>query len=105
MVIIFDSCINILNNSTNGLKDVTEELLDNLDRMLTDCGIAHSFFLMTLSEIDKIHKRNPDSKYFCSLMYQEEDEVTVELVYALWTKLYRGASDEAIRNVFSKSTV
>ena len=105
MVAIFDRIINIQNNSKKGFEDVTEEKLEILDKMLNEYGIAHAFCLATAEEIDKMYEKNPDIEYCCSLEYEEKDEITLELVYMLWTKLHRGASDEAIRKAFAKKAM
>ncbi len=105
MIAIFDRIIDIKNDSKKGFEDVTEEKLEALDKMLTASGVSHAFALVTVEEIDKIYEKNPDCEYCCSLEYEEKDEVTVELVYMLWSKVHRGASDAAIRKAFAKKTM
>lgn len=105
MVAIFDRCIHIKNDSKKGLEDVTEEKLDLLDRMLTEYNVPHAFALATTEDIDKIYGKNPGCEYCCDLEYAEKDEVTVVLLYLLWSKVYRGANDEQIKKAFQKSLV
>lgn len=93
MVKIFDRYTNIKNRE--GMQDCTEEMLDILDKMLTEYGVAHAFTLAGADEIKAIEEAG--FEYCCSLMYEEADEITCELVYTLWNKVYRKAKDDTIK--------
>lgn len=99
MVAIFDRYMNIKNRK--GFEDVTEEKLEILDKMLNEYSVPHAFCLVKADEIEEIHK-DPEVEYCCSLEYEEKDEITLELVYMLWNKVHRGASDDAIKKAFAK---
>lgn len=101
MVAIFDRYFNIKNKE--GFEDVTEEKLEILDKMLNEYNVPHAFCLISAEEIEEIHK-NPDVEYCVSLEYEEDKEITCELVYMLWMKVHRGASDEAIKKAFAKKS-
>lgn len=75
-----------------GILDVTDEMLDKLDAMLTACGLGHAFTLPMEDDFN-------DTPYAqVALFYDEDDRTTVFLVLALWLKTERQMSDERILN-------
>lgn len=73
-----------------GILDVTEEMLDKLDAMLTAHGIGHAFTYPMLADYDT----TPSAQV--ALFYDEDDLTAVFLVCALWQKTERRMSDERI---------
>lgn len=98
MLKIFDRYINIKNRE--GIEDCTMELVEKLDQMLTEYGVAHAFSLASKEEIDTIN--DTADEYCVTLMYEEEDEITLGIVYTLWARVYRKASDEKVRKAMSR---
>lgn len=101
MITIFDRYFNITNRED--FADCTEEKLEVLSKMLTEYGVPHTFCLTSAEEIQKIE--DGGREYCVTLMYETEKEVTCELVYMLWTKIHRGASDKAIYKAFRKKAI
>jgi len=97
MITIFDRYTNIKNRE--GFDDCTEEKLVELSNMLTQYGIAHSFCLTNAEEIKAIEDK--DMEYCATLMYEEDKEVTAGLIYMLWMKAHRNASDEVIKKAWT----
>lgn len=90
----------IANHYTN-IKDTEEnpmtiELLEQLDKMLTDNNIQHFFAEPHTKDLEK----EPDT--YESVYYEDADEIAFFLVYALWCKQYRGLSDERIKKAMIK---
>lgn len=98
MLKIFDRHLNIKNS--DDLKDCTMDLVEKLDGMLTEYGVEHAFCLASKEEVDSIN--STDSEYCVSVIYDKEDEMTFNLVYALWFRVYRKASTEKIRKALSR---
>lgn len=90
----------IANHYVN-LKDTEEhpmtlDLLEKLDKMLTDNNIQHFFADPHTEDLDK----DPDA---CeSVYYEDTNQMSFFLVYALWCKQYRGLSDEQIKKAMIK---
>lgn len=99
MVKIFDRYINIKNREE--FEDCTEEMLEKLDQMLNEYGIAHAFTLAGADEIEAINSKD-GLEYCVTLMYEEEDELTCELVFTLWARYYRKAPDTTIKKAMYK---
>lgn len=97
MVPIFDTYINIKNRE--GFKDCDYEMLDTLHLMLNDMKVPHALVLENAAEIEHINSKGYE--YCCSLVFMEEDKLTCELVYTLWSKVYRNAPDENILGALS----
>lgn len=99
MVPIFDTCINIKNR--DGFKDCNEAMLDTLHGMLNDMKVPHAFVLASDAEVKRINSKSEDYEYCCSLMFMDEDKITCELVYVLWSKVYRDAPAEKVLKALS----
>lgn len=95
---IFDRSTNITNRE--GVEDCTEEKLEKLDKMLNEFGVSHCFTLTTAEEIKGIEEFNRE--YYVTVMYEESDETVFEMVYMLWSKIYRGVSDNMIYKAMIK---
>lgn len=78
------------------ILDVTEEMLDKLDAMLTAHGIEHSFTLPMEDDFDD----HPDAQL--ALYFLDDDSMKTFLVYALWLKEERNMSDERIKKGMAK---
>lgn len=101
MVTIFDRYFNIKNRER--FEDCTKEKLEKLSFMLKASGVDHAFCFTTEEEIKQINDNG--AEYCVTLMYEEEKEVTCELVYMLWMKLYRNASDEDIKKAMGRKGI
>jgi len=101
MITIFDRYVNIKNRE--GFDDCTEEKLVELSHMLTQYGIAHSFCLADAKEIKAIEDKGME--YCVTLMYEEDKEVALELIYMLWMKAHRNASDEDIKKAWTRKGI
>ena len=95
---IYDRYLNITNRE--GVQDCTEEKLEKFDEMLSEYGVSHCFSLTDANEIEIINQSNKE--YCVSVMYEECDETVFEMVYMLWSKVYRGVSDELIYKAMRK---
>lgn len=91
---VFD-CYKIIRNHEE-LKDVDEELIYKLDEMLDQAGVAHAFMECRSEEIEA------DDNAVVTVIYNEEDDTKFFLTYALFIKIYRGASDEMINRAMQK---
>ena len=78
------------------ILDVTEEMLDKLDAMLTVHGIEHAFSLPMMDDFDD----HPDAQL--ALYFLEDDSMKAFLVYALWLKTERNMPDERIKKGMAK---
>lgn len=76
-ITVFDELIIIYNK--DGHPDMDEENLTKLDRMLNEYNIKHAFALPT-----------------------EKDSLEVELIYTLFSRLYRSAKDETVAKTLIK---
>jgi hypothetical protein len=94
MATIFDRYLAI--RDKEGIPGV-HETLDMLDEMLTNCRIEHSFILPNEETI----KKYPNT--ILNLCYSDEDNMTVNLVYALYAKLYREAEDRKLAKALVKA--
>lgn len=80
-----------------GALDMTEALLEKLDAMLTEYNCPHAFTLPFFDGADP----DPDNAAV-RMFYREEDELTVELVYCLFSHLHRHVPAEKIYQGFAK---
>jgi len=76
--------------------ELTEELIEKLDKMLTENGIEHFFSLPRNEDIDA------DETVSLTVAYEREKETAFFLVYALWCKVYRHADDALIQKAMLK---
>ena len=95
---IYDCYLNITNRE--GVQDCTEENLERFDEMLNEYGVSHCFCLADAHEIEVINES--DREYCVTVMYEEKDQTVFEIVYMLWSKIYRGVSDEKIYKAMKK---
>lgn len=70
--------------------DMDDTLLEKLDEMLTTYGVAHAFSLPH----KKTMKDHPEA--VLEVAYDSSDDITFSLVYMLFNKIYRGATDKAV---------
>ena len=77
---VFDCVINM--KDEEGYPNVDESLIEKLNAMLNEYGIRHSFSLPHPATIEEI------PNVAISLHYCEEDDMTVSLIYALFSKVY-----------------
>lgn len=80
----------------NGFTNFTEELLEKLDEMLDQFGVAHAFCECRNEYIEE------DDSSVITVMYNGEDGGKFFLVYALFIRTYRGATDEQIKEAMSR---
>lgn len=76
---------------------ITEELIEKLDEMLTQYNIQH-FFSLPISNLDGTAADDE----VVSISYESKDEVTVELIICLWSRIHRNYEQEMIYKAFSK---
>lgn len=87
---LYDHRTLIKDYDDGSVLDLTPEMLDKLDAMLTAHGLDHAFSLPMLSDFDDV----PDAQ--ASMFYFEDDMTAVFLVLALWLKTERKMTDERI---------
>lgn len=80
-----------------GALDMTEALLEKLDEMLNQYNLPHAFTLPFFDGSDP----DPDNAVV-RMFYREEDEMTVELVYCLFSHLHRHVPGAKIYQGFAK---
>lgn len=80
-----------------GWNDITNGMVEQLDRMLSDYGIQHFF---TLPEGDEDGFVTNDEEYY--LFYNEKDSDEMFLIYALWMKRWRGISEKELHSGMKK---
>lgn len=73
-------------------------MIEKLDEMLNGYNITH-FFTTPIDSTNGIANNDED---YLNLFYDEEDEMTVDLVYALWCKTIRHIEDKLICNALSE---
>lgn len=79
---------------------ITEEMIEKLDSMLTEYGVQHFF---TEPHADSETGFAKDDEVL-DLYYEEKDEKVWVLVYALWLKTVRGYDkDEKIGTAVAKA--
>nr|DAT93971.1 MAG TPA: hypothetical protein [Caudoviricetes sp.] len=98
MLKIYDAYLNIKNSE--GLENCTMEMLEKLNQMLTEYDVSHTFSLASEKEIEAIN--DTGAEYFVTVMYEKKDEMTFNLVYALWLRVYRKVSTEKIRKALGR---
>ncbi|MDR1218363.1 MAG: hypothetical protein LBK73_02005 [Treponema sp.] len=94
MTTIFDASLVI--SDVDGVPEVGSTL-DKLDETLDAYGVKHSFTLPHPVMIAK----NPNAVVV--LNYSDEDDMLVSLIYALFSKAHRGASDRSLSEALAKS--
>ena len=77
---------------------MTNELLETLDQLLNQFNVQHFFNYGYQADINE----DPDIVY--SVMYEEKDQATFFLVYAIWCKQYRGLPDEKLYKAMLKES-
>ena len=75
---------------------VTLEMIEKLDQMLTEYGVAHAF---TLYFIDY-----QEDNTAVNLLYEEKDETTVSLILMLWAKTERKFDDDKISDMMHRAS-
>ena len=75
----------------NGYTDFDEELLEKLDAMLNQVGIAHAFAECRNEELEA------DENAVVTVMYNEEDDTKFFLTYALFCQTFRGLESEQLK--------
>jgi hypothetical protein len=79
---------------------LTDELLNELDRMLTAENIAHMFTLPTPQQAQNNERPDQDDQIELNLFYESELDFEVVLIYGYWLKKYRKLETNiAIKNV------
>ncbi|MBR5286211.1 MAG: hypothetical protein IKU30_04870 [Clostridia bacterium] len=89
MLFMADRAITIKESDENAC---TIADLEKLDEMLNAHKINH-FFSIPMGDENGIAIDQNDAAI---LYYEEENEMTVDLIYALWAKTCRGADDKKI---------
>lgn len=81
-----------------GWNDITNGMVEKLDRTLSDYGIQHFF---TLPEGDEEgFVINDEEEYY--LFYNSKDADEVFMIYALWMKRWRGISEKELHSGMKK---
>ena len=80
----------------DGFIDFDEELLEKLDELLNQIGVAHAFSECRTEDIEK------DENSVVIVMYNGEDDTKFFLAYALFIRTYRNATDEMIDEAMKK---
>lgn len=93
---IADTFINIKHIENVAYPD--EEMIETLDKMLTEYGVPHCFTL----PIESTDGYADNAEDILSLGYEEKDYLTFSLVYLLWAKEIRGVPEEKIWTVMHK---
>ena len=79
-----------------GFADFNEELLEKLDMLLDQVGVDHAFCECRNEEIAA------DENSVVTVMFNQVDDEKFFLAYALFIRVYRGASDEMIKKAMKK---
>lgn len=91
---VFDRYVVIKDRDGHPYMD--ESLVERLDEMLNTYGVAHAFSLPREKSIEDFPEAAIEVAYnFC-------DEITFSLVYMLFSKVYRGETDEGIAKSMRK---
>lgn len=85
---VFDTYVTI--KDREGHPDMDDTLLEKLDEMLTTYGVLHAFTLPH----EKTMEDCPEATL--EVAYDSSDDITFSLVYILFNKTYRGATDKAV---------
>lgn len=93
---IADTCLNIREDENHRIE---EGMIEKLDAMLTEYGVEH-FFTLPIDSTDGI--ANDDSHVLTVFYDKSKDEMTFDLVYALWSKVVRHADDDKLRAALAK---
>lgn len=91
---IFDRYVHIKN--CEGHPDMDDTLFEKLDEMLTTYGVAHAFSLPH----EKTMEDHPEA--ILEVAYDFSDDIAFSLVYMLFNKIYRGASDKGVADSMIK---
>ena len=83
---------------TKTIKDtadypIEEGMIEKLDAMLTEYGVQH-FFSQPISSTDGIADNDEDC---LNVFYDSKDGIAFALVYMLWCKAIRKATDEMVK--------
>lgn len=98
---IHDRMINITDRDF--MKSIEMVDIEKLDQMLTENNVEHTFFYATEEMQNKCEEKG-DREYIVTLLYSEEDEITVSLIVLLWNKTTRNAPDEKIIEAFRRQS-
>lgn len=79
---------------------VTEEMIAALDRMLTEYGVEHYFALPCDADEDGYA---PADHVYDVFYDGDKDELTFDLVFVLWSRVYRGYDDALIKRGLQKT--
>lgn len=90
---IFDMRKNLVQYTDKRIADFDEKAVEALDEMLNAYDIPHSISLPYQGDIDELEELGDVE---LTIFYMEDDEMTFDLVYLLWSKKYRNASDKKI---------
>lgn len=90
-------------DETTTIKDtenhpIKEGMIEKLDEMLTEYGVQH-FFTLPIDATDGIANNDDD---YLNVFYDSKDKMTFNLVYMLWVKTVRNATDEMIETAMKK---
>lgn len=77
---------------------VTIEMVETLDEMLSEYGVTH-FFSYPIDSTDGIANNAED---YLAIFYDKKDNLTFNLVYALWCKTTRQVEDEILCKALRK---
>lgn len=77
--------------------DMTDEMLETLDNMLTAAGVYHAFTECG----DEDYKSDKDYPVY-RVAYMETDDTKFFLTYALFAATYRGFTDDMINKAMAK---
>lgn len=102
-MIVFDRTVYI--TTREGMSYPTTYLVQTLDNMLTEYNIPHAFSELLDMEIDDYETKHPDREVIIKILYCEDNEIEFNLIYALWLKVCRGASDECILKGFCRKGI
>lgn len=76
---------------------VTEGMIEELDKMLTNAGVNH-FFTLPFNQEDGC----PADDHVACVFYDDQDETAFACVYILWSKVVRNLPDEKIKKAMVK---
>ena len=91
---VFDRYVVI--KDCDGCRYMDESLVERLNEMLNTYGVSHAFSLSREDSIEDF----PEA--VIEVAYNSCDEMTFSLVYMLFSKVYRGASDDRIAESMMK---
>lgn len=92
---VYDTYMVIRDNEK--VIDMTDELLEILDNMLTSAGVAHAF-----TECGDGDYNSEKGYPIYRVAYMESDDTKFFLTYALFGVTYRGFTDDMINKAMAK---